>query len=47
MSNKYLDYYIDELAWKINNRHEKEIWLVSLQRLVASPPLTFRQLATG
>ncbi len=41
---KYLDYYIDELAWKINNRHHPELWTLTLQRLVASRPLSYRAL---
>ena len=47
VSNKYLSYYVDELAWKINNRDLPELWTMTLQRMVASQPLTFRQLTSG
>ncbi len=46
VSTKYLDYYVDELAWKINNRDLPELWTMTLQRMVASKPLSYRQLTS-
>ena len=44
MSVKHLDRYLEELAWRFNNRNNPHIFRDTLTRIVNTEHITYRQL---
>ena len=47
MSAKRMDRYLEELEWRFNNRDNPHIFMDTLQRIVRTDPMTYRDLVDG
>ncbi len=47
ISKKHLDRYIEEMEWRFNNRNNSHMFRDTVKRILATDPLTYRELVNG
>ena len=47
ISRKHMDRYLEEAEWRFNNRDNSHMFRDTMQRMLDTPPLTYRELVDG